>query len=238
MGKIYETDLLLKAHHGSMHPGGLRLTDRAVRLAGLEAGMRVADIGCGTGATAAFLTDKYGLSVVGLEISDKLLNLALKYRPRINLLRWDGESLPFEENSLDAVLFECTLTLLKDARAVLVQTAKALKETGVVIVSDVYMKHPIKTENASPFTLDMLMEELASGGFDVIVQEDHTAALRTYAAELWNKHYGGLTGCGTDKTPALDAGSFLGASCQSENIRLSGLGYTLVIAGKSLKKGE
>ncbi|NLT13072.1 MAG: class I SAM-dependent methyltransferase [Clostridiales bacterium] len=229
MGTIYETDLLLRTHFGSMHPGGLRLTDRAVRLAGLTEGMRAADIGCGIGATAAFLAEQYGLSVVGLEISDKLINKALKSRPSLSLIRWDGKSLPFEENSLDAVFFECTLSLLKDARAVLVQAATALKKTGTAIISDIYAKNHI---SPPPFTFDGLAETLAAAGYDIIVQEDHTAALRTYAAELWNKHNAGLSAGGTHRASVLDTGSFLGMSCQSEHIRLSGLGYMLTIARK------
>lgn len=220
MGTVYETDLLLKAHHGSMHPGGLRLTDRAVRLAGLTEGMRVADIGCGTGATAAFLKKKYRFSTVGLDSSDTLIAFGLKNHPGLNLIRWDGKSLPFEDGSLDALLFECTLSIIGNTRQTLAQAAKALKDAGAVIISDVYPKRRLSTGKAPP-TAEELAGILADTGFKIIVQEDHTAALRTYAAELWEKNGGGLNVC-----------SFLGLPCQSEGVRLSGLEYMLTIARK------
>ena len=125
MGTVYETDLLIKAHHGSMHPGGLRLTDRAVRLAGLTEGMHVADIGCGTGATAAFLKEKYRFSMVGLDSSDTLVAYGLKNHPGLNLIRWDGGTLPFEDGNR-TLLFECT-SIIGNTRQTLAQAAKALK---------------------------------------------------------------------------------------------------------------
>ncbi len=125
MTNIYESAVFNMTPGGSMHPGGLRLTDRAVRLAALSAGMRVADIGCGTGSTAAFLTEKYGLNVVGLEISDKLISLGLKRYPGLSLIRRDCQTLCLEYNSLDAIFLECTLSLLGDAQLILEQCARA-----------------------------------------------------------------------------------------------------------------
>lgn len=219
MEMIYETDILVQAQQGSMHPGGLRLTDRAVRLAALGAGMRVADIGCGTGTTAAFLTEKYKLNMVGLDISDTLITIGLKLWPGLNLIRWNCDALPFEDDTLDAVFFECTLSLLGDTRRLLPQCATALKKKGTVIISDVYARH--KTGSAFPLTADRLNENLRASGFDIIVQEDHTAALRTYIAELREKNGN-----------SIDACSFFGTSCDSNNVRLSNLGYMLTIARK------
>lgn len=227
MSSVYESEVLIQAHGGSMHPGGLRLTDRAARLAALREGMRVADIGCGTGATALFLTGKYKLQVVGLEISGALIDIGLKKSPGLNLIRWDCASLPFEDNSLDAILFECTLSLLGDTRHILAQCAKALKKTGAVIISDIYYKHPTRPE-ALRIT-DNLPETLAASGFDVIVREDHTAALRTYAAELRAKNDAGPNNAVFD-AGAMDICSFLGASGDCKDARLSELGYMLTIA--------
>jgi SAM-dependent methyltransferase len=222
MGTIYETDLLIKAQHGSMHPGGLRLTDRAVRLAGLNAGMRAADIGCGTGTTAAYLTEKHKLDMVGLEISEKLITIGLKAWPDLNLMRWDGKALPFEDSSLDAIFFECTLSLLEDRSSVLAQAGEALKTEGAVMISDIDVKHRSDTDKSSLLTSDALLKELTALGFDIVVHEDHTAALRTYAAALWESS-GGDSHNAADGLRALSCGSH----------RLSELGYMLVIARKT-----
>lgn len=222
MDTVYESGALLKLQQGSLHPGGLRLTDRAVRLAALKEGMRAADIGCGTGATSAFLTDKYKLHVVGLEISETLIDIGLKNHPGLNLIRWDCRTLPFEPHSLDAIFFECTLSLLGDMRQILAQAVKALKNTGSLIISDVCVKRHAGTVDSFLLTSNELTEMLAASGFDIIVHEDHTAALRTYAAELREQ-----------TADAADAGCFFGGTCDLSGVRFSDLGYMLIIAKKT-----
>jgi ubiquinone/menaquinone biosynthesis C-methylase UbiE len=222
MSNIYETGAFSQIQNGSMHPGGLRLTDRAVRLAALTSGMRVADVGCGTGATAAFLSTKYKLSVVGLDISEALIELGKRNNPGLNLLPWDGVSLPFEDGCLDAVLFECTLSVIGNTRHMLARCAKALKYDGALILSDIYAKQRLSAGSAPPFTIEDFIDALTDTGFDIAVQEDHTAALRTYAAELREKNGNNIDAC-----------SFFGASCMPENVRLSQLGYLLMIARKT-----
>ncbi len=223
MTNIYEADSFAHMPDGSMHPGGLRLTDRAVRLAGLQEGMRVADIGCGTGVTAAFLAGKYKLNVVGLEISGALIDVGLKNNLGLNLIRWDCGILPFEDNSLDAILFECTLSVLGNTQGILAQCAKALKRSGAVIVSDVYAKTTATNGKNTPLTAGMLEGLLSNAGFDININEDHTAALRTFAAEV-------VESSGATR----DLGPFFGASCDLAGIRLSDLGYQLIIAKKNI----
>ena len=60
--------------------------DLVCRKLGLERGMRVLDIGCGWGGTAAFAAERYGVSVVGITVSEEQVKLARE--------RWRG--LPVE----------------------------------------------------------------------------------------------------------------------------------------------
>ena len=54
----YESPALREAIGPALRPGGLDLTERAARYCGLAAGDLVLDVGCGIGATAAFLKDR------------------------------------------------------------------------------------------------------------------------------------------------------------------------------------
>jgi ubiquinone/menaquinone biosynthesis C-methylase UbiE len=72
--------------------------------------MRVADIGSGTGVTCAYLAREYALDVVGLEPSETLLAACREKHPDLDVTQGVGESLPFPEQSLDAVIAECTLS--------------------------------------------------------------------------------------------------------------------------------
>ena len=218
---IYESELFSRLKDYSMHPGGLRLTDRAVRLAGLEGGMAAADIGCGAGATAAFLARQYGLKMVGVEISEQLIGIGLKKGPGLHFIRWDCNTLPFEPDSLDAVLFECSLSVIGYDGNALAECAKALKRDGTLIISDLFSKRKTGRPGELP-TVEALEQHLVKTGFTIFTGEDHTPALVTYAAEL----------AGQADSPS-DGGCFFGERFTGE-FKLSDCCYRLIIAKKTI----
>ena len=52
----------------SFHPGGLALTQRVARLAGVGPGSRVLDLGSGRGASAVHLAETLGCEVTGVTL--------------------------------------------------------------------------------------------------------------------------------------------------------------------------
>lgn len=221
MKNVYESEAFAQLPDRSMHPGGLRLTDRAVRLAALQAGSRVADIGCGSGATCAYLADKYQLNTVGFEISAELVAAGMKQHPGQQLIRWDCQALPFEEDCLDTIIFECTLSVIGKAEQVINDCAKALKPSGTVIISDVFIKQERAATNDLLFSVTAFEGLLQNAGLSVILTEDHTSALRTFTSELK-----ALTPDG------FDAGMFFSSCPIADGVLLSELGYYLIIARK------
>jgi len=78
--------------------------DRAVLLAFVElingrAVGRVADIGCGPGRVAAFMTG-HGLDVVGVDVSLAMLAVARTAHPHIEFMEGRIDALPFETGAL------------------------------------------------------------------------------------------------------------------------------------------
>ena len=222
----YERDELLTAREGSLHPGGLRLTGRAVRLSGLNPGMRVADIGCGTGATCAYLAREYDLDVVGLEPSETLLAACRANHPELNVVRGVWESLPFAQERLDAVIAECTLSLTESPEKALARSFDALKDGGTLIVSDLYIKtaktagHESKSRR---FSARDIRDLILGAGFDIVLTEDHTPALKTFACAL-SERCGGM-----ENMAALFSGQ---PASRFAGISLRDLGYLLVVAKK------
>jgi len=53
--------------------------DLVCRKLALKPGMRVLDIGCGWGGTAAFAAERYGVSVVGITVSAEQVNLSQRF---------------------------------------------------------------------------------------------------------------------------------------------------------------
>jgi ubiquinone/menaquinone biosynthesis C-methylase UbiE len=143
-----------------MHPGGLRLTERAARLCGLAPGDSLIDVGCGQGASVGFLRDNLGLRAVGIDM--------------------DAAGLPYPDGIFDAAMFECVLSVLPDAGAALREARRVVRAGGRLIVSDVYHK-----DAGTPWSADGLRTIVESAGFGVIVSEDHTPALVTYRAERY-----------------------------------------------------
>ena len=84
---------------------------RTVELLGLEPGMRVLDVCCGTGASALPAAEAVGDKgrVIGVDLSENLLALAQQKAKALQLgniefLKADMTKLPFEQESFDAVI--------------------------------------------------------------------------------------------------------------------------------------
>jgi ubiquinone/menaquinone biosynthesis C-methylase UbiE len=84
---------------------------RTVELLGLEAGMRVLDVCCGTGASALPAASAVGNGgrVIGVDLSENLLELAqqkaiARQLGNIEFLKADMTELPFEDECYDAVI--------------------------------------------------------------------------------------------------------------------------------------
>ena len=59
------------------HPEAMEHTNEVMAdLVDLDVGVSVLDLGCGYGATARYLATRYGCSVVGVNVSEKELELA------------------------------------------------------------------------------------------------------------------------------------------------------------------
>lgn len=219
MTNIYESQEFSLLKDYSMHPGGLRLTDRAVRLAGLSKDMHVADIGCGAGSTAAYLAGKYGLVMTGLDISRQLIRAGLNKYPGLKFINMDCRTLPFKPQSLDAVLFECALSVIGYDDKTLEECACSLRVNGKIIISDLFAKKD-SPDRSVISTFTRLESMLAATGFTVEVSEDHTPALITYAAEIYGQ-FGGYP----------EADRFL-CSRYAGGFKISNHCYQLVIAKK------
>src|SRR5262249_61432234 len=96
-----------------------------VRLSGLPAGARVADLGCGSGVFTELLRRR-GYRSIGLDISPKLIALGRGKYPDLELIEGDAENLPFESGSLDGVLLSGLIHHFPDPRRLASEVARVL----------------------------------------------------------------------------------------------------------------
>lgn len=103
-------------------------------------GARVLDYGCGYGRLTAELAGRGYRSVRGVDMSAALIARGRREHPELDLLRWGGFPLPFEDGEFDAALLFAVLTCVPgdaDQRAIAGELGRLVRPGGVLYLSDV-----------------------------------------------------------------------------------------------------
>lgn len=169
----------------SLHPGGIKLTIDAAAQAGLSAGDKVLDIGCGTGASLAVLADRLGIIPYGLDISDRIIEAARSIHPGIRFECCGAYTLPFDNGFFDAVMLECVLTLLDDPEAALAEAVRVLRPGGRLLLSTLVSTRAGHFEIcrdglADPAALICCLNDM---GMTLLCSDDHKKELTDYMIE-------------------------------------------------------
>jgi len=202
---FYASEALRAAAGDALRPGGLELTERAVAFCSFPPGARVADIGCGIGATADGLRRRHGLAAFGLEPSDAMLRRARLRHPGLPLLMGKAGCLPFGNGCLSAIFCECVLSLLEDPEAVWQEFNRVLAPGGFLVIADLYLREAgLAQANAASTgrscrqgadSREAFLLRLHRNGFALRLWEDHSGALKLLAARLvWSRGTGGGEG--------------------------------------------
>lgn len=154
---------------GQLHPGGQRMTQRTIEAAGIGREDRVLDLGCGPTARGAVPGRWVGLDAsAGSDV------------------RGDGRRLPMADGSVDVVLSECALSLMRPVARALGEVRRVLRPTGRLVFSDFTATRPVEwvaPELAAWACLedvrsvDAWRRLLADAGFGQVTVEDHAWAL-------------------------------------------------------------
>lgn len=124
----------------------LQPPDRLIERSGIKQGMRVLEVGCGSGAFVTFVARAVGKAgkVYALDIQPAMLRQlkAKLERPEnrniknIKLILGSAYELPFEESSLDLVYMVTVLQEIPDKKKVLKEARRVLKPRGVLAVTE------------------------------------------------------------------------------------------------------
>lgn len=101
-------------------------------------GMRVLDVGCGTGAHLN-LYQGAACDVFGIEISSGMIAASRqKYKERLNLCRADAARIPFRNQAFDLVLLSMMIHEISPQirSPVLAEAKRVLKDSGRVLIID------------------------------------------------------------------------------------------------------
>ena len=164
-------------------PGGFELTEQGIQICSFPKSAKLADIGCGRGATVKYLAQSYGLDIVGVDIAAEYANVGSKWK----IITADAALLPFEELTFDGVIFECSLSKIKEPDAAVSECRRVLKYGGRLLITDLYARGEAAQLSGMLGRLentDVILRRLKNSGFKLLHIEDHSEVLRQMWAEL------------------------------------------------------
>lgn len=135
-----------------------------VRMLPPEQGMKVLDIGCGTGVHLS-LYQKAGCKIYGIDISPSMLDVARKRLGEdADLCHGDATKMPYEKNTFDLVLCMLVLHEMEQASRVTVTTEmkRVVKPDGHILLIDFHAgpARPLKGWFTKAF---IFLAEVAAG---------------------------------------------------------------------------
>jgi SAM-dependent methyltransferase len=202
--------------------GGAASMDKLAELCHIKENTRVLEVGCGTGGNACYLANKYGCTVVGVDIAEHMVEYAqrraaeLGLTDRVSFSVGDAYSPDFPDDSFDVVLTVFVSQFLDPARA-FPEFLRVLKRGGYLGINEMYRADHVPPEAIDrvdygetvfreltdlPFTLrspSSWCSAFESAGFsDVVVDEHSNVSEKPYALNMvdefggWGKLMGTL----------------------------------------------
>lgn len=142
-----------------LHPGGMKRADELAEMCKISEDKKVLDVGCGYGRTACYLANKYGCQVVGIDISQTMIEGARKKARKERVERMvhfevcNAESTHFENESFEAVISEGTTVMLAQKTRALREYVRVARRGGYVGLNELsWRKKPSKELIERAFT--------------------------------------------------------------------------------------
>jgi arsenite methyltransferase len=120
------------------HIGGRRATDELLALCHIEHAREVLNVGCGIGISCAYIAKKHGCHVVGVDISEKMIEWSRKraheerVEDRVEFRVADILDLPFEADRFNAVMVESVVAFVGDKARAIRECVRVTRPGGYV----------------------------------------------------------------------------------------------------------
>ena len=142
------------------HPMGIQHTKKLIQMAQLSP-CRILDMGAGKGETVAYLKEQ-GYDAVGIDIN-----------AGDGILCADYLHSPFEDESFDAVISECSFFISGDEDRAFSEAYRVLRHGGVMLYGDVCVDEPT-----------VKFRKLTDAGFEIEKTEDITDEWKSFYIQL------------------------------------------------------
>jgi len=115
----------------------------------IDEGTYVLDVGCGVGITPCYIAKRYGCRVVGVDISERMIDRANERAKREdveNIVEFrvaDVQNLPFEDTLFDVVIGESIVAFAEDKQRAVSECVRVTKPGGYVGLNEsIWIKAP------------------------------------------------------------------------------------------------
>ena len=118
--------------------GGLKATGELVELCHINKDKRVLVIGCGVGITPCYLAKRYGCRVVGVDLSERMIDRSNErakrkgVEDRAEFRVADAQNLPFEDAVFDVVICESVNAFIENKQRAASEYVRVIKPGGYV----------------------------------------------------------------------------------------------------------
>ena len=177
--------------------GGEATTAEFCAEMGLEAGMKILDVGAGIGGSAFFMAKAFGVTVEGVDLSSNMVDIAREnlckmsedVQKNVSFRVEDATSMEYPENYYDIVYSRDTILHIADKKSLFQNFFKTLKPGGRVVITD-YCRGDLaklgKDDYGQDFkdyvaergyhllTVDQYGQVLADAGFSSVDAQDRT----------------------------------------------------------------
>jgi ubiquinone/menaquinone biosynthesis C-methylase UbiE len=138
---------------------------------GVSRGMRVLDVGCGTGALLNKLREKADY-VVGVDNSAEALDFC-RLRGHENLVKADGACLPFRDAEFDIVTAIGVIEHISDDKRFLAELQRVLKKNGRLVLMTssfpfLWTQADVANDHKRRYYLRVLEKEIHQHGFSTL----------------------------------------------------------------------
>ena len=143
------TYLDMQAYVGiTKHIGGRAATDELLALCHVAQAREVLVVGCGIGVSCAYIAKKHGCHVVGVDISEKMIEWSHKrareerVEDKVEFRAADVLDLPFTADRFDAVLVESVIAFVSDKARALRECVRVTRPGGYVGLNESFFTVP------------------------------------------------------------------------------------------------
>ena len=140
--EVFTQYLATRKKSDSLHNKSIK--ENLMNLVGNIKGLKVLDLGCGVGEFAKYFSDNGAKSVMGIDISEKVLEYANKNNNADNIeyRKMDIVNLDKLAEKFDVVFSDMVVNYIEDYNKLLKDIYNILKPGGILVFSQV---HPIST---------------------------------------------------------------------------------------------